>query len=279
MEKQPEEATGKNICIQNTKDASFFLNCGPKKNCPIGGMSRRLSFPEKNKSLKKAFVIIILLFSIISCNKKEEKVATKITKPKTKKIEFTYDDITFEYDEKEVEAEEDMPIFTIGFSTERGDIPEKILKHLSRLTSRFKNMGNYWVYEEAILDAAPLYMIHKNGLFIFTNDIDLAKNYSSGYGKKALSKAKAKRARKSGFMYSYIDWDNTISHFPRDFFNAEQNDMIDAMRGKTGKMELTSSKTTKEKTSFKLVYHFDGAKDSPGKHLLDLINTLYVVSR
>jgi len=202
-----------------------------------------------------------------------------VKKIKTKKIEFTYDENTFEYDEQEVEAEEDMPIFTLGFSTERGDIPEKVLKHLSRLTSRFKNMGAYWIYEEAILDAAPLYMIHKNGLFIFTNDADLAMNYAAGYGKNSIAKAKAKKARKSGFMYSYINWDSTISQFPRDFFNAEQNDMIDAMRGKTGTMELTSSKTTTEKTSFKLIYNFDGAKDSPGKHLLDLINTLYVVSR
>ena len=47
--------------------------------------------PEKFKSLKKAFVIIIVLFSIFSCNKTAEKVETKITtKPKPKKIEFGF---------------------------------------------------------------------------------------------------------------------------------------------------------------------------------------------
>jgi murein DD-endopeptidase MepM/ murein hydrolase activator NlpD len=40
--------------------------------------------------LKKVFVIIILVFSIISCNKTEEKVEIKISKPKTKKIEFGF---------------------------------------------------------------------------------------------------------------------------------------------------------------------------------------------
>ena len=39
-----------------------------------------------------------------------------IKKIKTKKIEFFYDEETFEYGEKEAEAEEDMPIFTVGFS-------------------------------------------------------------------------------------------------------------------------------------------------------------------
>lgn len=41
--------------------------------------------------MKKAVVILIVLFSIFSCNQKEEKqVETKITKPKPKKIEFGF---------------------------------------------------------------------------------------------------------------------------------------------------------------------------------------------
>jgi hypothetical protein len=172
-----------------------------------------------------------------------------------------------------------MPIFTIGFTTERGDIPEKVLNHLSRLTSRFQNMGNYWIYEDAILDAAPLYMINKNGLFIFTNDEDLAVNHANGFGSVALSKKEAKKSKKSGFMYANIDWAQAIDRFPRDFFSAQQNEIIDAMRGKTGIMELTTSKTTKEKTNFDLVYNFGGTYDNPGKYLLDMLNSLYVISK
>ena len=40
--------------------------------------------------MKKAFVIIIVLFSIFSCNKTAEKVETKTIKPKTKKVEFGF---------------------------------------------------------------------------------------------------------------------------------------------------------------------------------------------
>jgi len=202
-----------------------------------------------------------------------------IKKIKTKKIDYVYDLSTFEYEEIEVDAEEDMPIFTLGFSTDRGDIPEKVLGHLARLTSRFKNMGDYWIYEEAILDAAPLYMIHKNGLFIFTNDEDLAKNHSSGYGTSSIKGKIKKNVKKSGFMYSNINWGQAIDKFPKDFFSAEQNEIIDAMRGKTGTMELTSSKTTKLKTNFKLVYNFDGQYENSGKYLLDLVNSIYVISK
>jgi hypothetical protein len=44
-----------------------------------------------------------------------------IKKVKTKKIEFSYDENTFEYKEKEIEGEEEMPMFTVGFSTGRAD--------------------------------------------------------------------------------------------------------------------------------------------------------------
>ncbi len=40
--------------------------------------------------MKKAVVLIIILFSIFSCNKTDEKIETKITKPKTKKVEFGF---------------------------------------------------------------------------------------------------------------------------------------------------------------------------------------------
>ena len=202
-----------------------------------------------------------------------------IKKIKTTKIEFSYDEETFEYIEKEVEAEEDMPIFTLGFTTDRGDIPEKVLNHLSRLTSRFKNKGNYWVYEDAILEAAPLYMLNKNGLFIFTNDEDLAVNHSDGYGAEALSRTEAKKSKKSGFMYGYIDWAKAIEKFPRDFFDERENEIIDAMRGKTGAMHLTTSETTKEKTTFELIYSFEGSYENSGKYLLDLLNSIYVMSK
>lgn len=56
----------------------------------LGKRNHRLISQQKFKSLKKAVVIIIILFSIFSCKKTEEKVETKITKPKTKKVEFGF---------------------------------------------------------------------------------------------------------------------------------------------------------------------------------------------
>jgi hypothetical protein len=202
-----------------------------------------------------------------------------IKKVKTRKIEYIYDEKTFEFSEKEVEGEEDMPLFAFGLSTDRADIPEKILSHISRLTSQCKNYGKYWKFDNAILESIPLYMINRNGLFIFTNDEDLAINHSDGYGNEAISGKVARHIKNSGFMFAHIDWSKTIERLPREMFTTEQNDLLDAMREKTGIMELISSKTSKEKTSFDIVYNFSEQFGNSGKYILDLVNSIYVLSK
>lgn len=202
-----------------------------------------------------------------------------VKRVKTTRIEFFYDEQTFEYGEREVESEEDMPIFTLGFSTARPDIPNKILTHMSRLTSQFKNMGDYWVVEDAVLNSLPLYIINKNGLFILTNDEDLAKNHSNGYGSQALSKKAAAKAKSSGSMYAFLNWGEVLNRLPKEMFSSEQNELLDSMRGKTGVLELTSSKTTRQKTTYDVTYKFEGSYDNSGKYLLDLINSAYLLSK
>ena len=200
-----------------------------------------------------------------------------VKKIKTKKIVFDYDEETFEYLEKEVEAEEDMPVFTLGFSTDRTDIAELIMKRSTKISSRIKKEDDYWIYENAVLGAAPLYMIAKNDLFILTNDPDLAKNNSDGYGANALGKTSVKKAKKSGTLYGYADLGKAVESLPRELFTERDNEILDVVRGKEGSLEIVSSETTSEKTSFKLSYRFDGAMKENDTYILDLINSMYVI--
>jgi hypothetical protein len=140
-------------------------------------------------------------------------------------------------------------------------------------------MGEYWVVEDAVLNSLPLYIINKNGLFIFTNDEDLAKNHSDGYGSQSLTKKAAKRAKKSGSMYAYLNWSEVLNRLPKEMFSSEQNELLESMRGKTGVLELTSSKTTREKTTYNVTYKFEGSYENSGKYLLDLINSAYILSK
>lgn len=202
-----------------------------------------------------------------------------IKKIKTKKIIFEYNEDTFEYTEEEVEAEEDMPIFTFGFSTDRSDIPERILNHLTKLTTSCRNMGDYFIYDNIVLGAAPLYLITQNNLFILTNDSNLAEKHAKGYAPNSLSKELAKKAKKSGALYGYTDLGKSIERLPRDLFSDQENEMLDVVRGKTGAIELTSTETTVSGTTFNLQYKFEGQYENTGTYILDLINSLYVVSK
>ena len=198
---------------------------------------------------------------------------------KTKKIIFEYDEENFEYTEQEVEAEEEMPVFTFGFSTKRNDIPERILKRVARVYPELQNMGDYWVFEDGVLNTAPLFFILQNDLFIVTNDDDLARNHSKGYGSLALNKKTAKAAKKSGMMYAKVNTDRAIQDLPARMFNDYENELLDVIRGKSGDLVMSSSKSTKRNTEFQLSYNFNGAGADAGTYILDLINSLYIISK
>lgn len=202
-----------------------------------------------------------------------------IQKVKTRKYVFTYDEDTFEYTEEEVEAEEDMPIFTVGLTTGRNDIMDRFLYRLQRISPRMNKVKDYYVFDDAILESAPLYIISKKGLLLFTNDHNVAENHSNGYGKNALNSKTASKVKKNGFVYAEMDWKKSIDQVPRDLFTAEQNEVLDALKGKGGYMTLTSSKTTTKETNFHVVYSFDTTHGKTGKYLLDFVNSLYLLSK
>lgn len=202
-----------------------------------------------------------------------------IQKIKTKKVVFDYDEETFEYTERIEEAEEDMPVFTLGLTTENNEFAEKILNRIARLESKVQSRGEYWEVENGILNSASLYFILKNGLFIITNNEDLVKNHPGGYSKNSFSKQLGKKAKKSGVAYAYMDLGKAIESLPRSLFDDRENEMLDVVRGKKGTFELTSSSTTETETDFHFKYKFEGSIDNSGTYILDLINSLYVVTK
>lgn len=202
-----------------------------------------------------------------------------IKKVKTKKVIFDYDDETFEYTEQTVEAEEDMPIFTTGFSTDRSDITSKLLARICKIAPNWTKHENYIEIENGMLNAASLYLIVNDGIFIITNNEELAINNPKGFGANSLAKATQKKALKSGVAYSYIDLGKAIETLPKNLFSDRENQLIDVTRGKTGSLEFTSSGTSRNKTSFNLTYNFEGEYDSSGTYILDLINSMYVIAK
>lgn len=115
-------------------------------------------------------------------------------------------------------------------------------------------------------------------MFIVTNDRDLAENHREGYGKEALSKRAIKAIKKSGTMAGYANLQQVAQKFPSDFLDPSQQQLMDFLRNKTGSISLQSGETTEQSTSVTLNYSFNDTEKS-SKHFLDLLNTLYLLTK
>lgn len=202
-----------------------------------------------------------------------------IQKIKTKKIVFDYDEETFEYNEREEEAEEDLPIFSFGISTKNREFVEKILSRMSRIEDDITFEGNFWRVDNAVVNSVPLFIIPTDNAIILTNDEDQAFSFYDGYGKLALNKKRAKNAVKSGVMYAEVDVRKAIDNLPKAMFSSRENEMLDVLRKNVGSFVLTSDKTTVDKMSYSISYNYDGKDNSFGTYVLDLINSLYNVTK
>ncbi len=201
-----------------------------------------------------------------------------VEKVKVNQIEYIYDEENFDYKEIETESDEEIPVFTLGFASSRPDLFEMILEDLSRLSSRIKRKDGYWIVEDAILDATPVYLVCNKNTFLITNNRSLVESNINGFGSKSLSTKKIQRIKKSGVLYANVDLDEALHKFPIDFLDERQKRVIDRLKGKSGVFELTSGKSQVDFTKYQLSYTFDGDSSS-GEQFLDMINSLYIFSK
>ena len=196
----------------------------------------------------------------------------------TKKIEYNWNDENFEYSEIETESEEDIPVFTLGFASERTDLCELVLSDLSRLTSRIEKKEGYWVIKDAIFDAAPLYVVCTDQVLLLSNDTYLIDEHIDGYGREAISKKDLKRIKKSGVLFANMDLDRSINQFPQAFLDERQKKVLNDLKNNRGRIELSSNYSELTKTDYSLLYNFESTS-SQATQFLDMINAMFILSK
>jgi hypothetical protein len=201
-----------------------------------------------------------------------------VEKVRINKVEYVYDDENFDYSEIETESDEEIPVFTIGFASERPDLCQMILEDFSRLTSRIQKMDGYWKVEDAILDATPVYIFCTKKIFMISNDISLIDSNLKGYGNRSISGKRLKKLKKSGFLYANVDIDEAIEKFPLAFLDEKQKRVIERLQNQSGLFELSSSDSELDHTTYTMRYGFEGDGNF-GRQLLDMINSLYILSK
>lgn len=196
----------------------------------------------------------------------------------TKKIEYNWNDENFEYSEIETESEEDIPVFTLGFASERTDLCELVLSDLSRLTSRIEKKEGYWVIKDAIFDAAPLYVVCTDQVLLLSNDTYLIDEHIDGYGREAISKKDLKRIKNSGVLYASMDLDRSINQLPQAFLDERQKKVLNELKNNSGRIELSSNYSESTKTDYSLLYNFESTS-SQATQFLDMINAMFILSK
>jgi hypothetical protein len=201
-----------------------------------------------------------------------------VQKVMTKQIEYQYDEDNFDYSEIETETEEDIPVFTLGFASERTDLCEMVLQDLSRLTSRIEKKEGYWLVKDAILESAPLYIVCNPKVLLISNDEQFIKSHLSGYGKFKLSKKKIRKMKKAGVLYAKLDLGESLNQFPQAFLDSKQKKVLNNLKNNSGSIELSSQDSELSHTLYGLRYSFESAS-SKANQFLDMINALYILSK
>ena len=201
-----------------------------------------------------------------------------VQKVMTKQIEYQYDEDNFDYSEIETETEEDIPVFTLGFASERTDLCEMVLQDLSRLTSRIEKKEGYWLVKDAILESAPLYIVCNPKVLLISNDEQFITSHLTGYGKFKLSKKKIKKIKKAGVLYAKMDLGESLNQFPQAFLDSKQKKVLNNLKNNSGSIELSSKDSELSHTLYGLRYSFESTS-SKANQFLDMINTLYILSK
>ena len=196
----------------------------------------------------------------------------------TKRIEYEYNEDDFEYTEIETFAQEEIPVFTIGFASERTDLCEMVLSDLSRLTSRIEKKEGYWILKDVILDAAPMYVVCTPKVLLLSNDLSLVVDHLDGYGKGAISKKSVKKIKKSGVLYANLDLNQSLNEFPRAFLDERQKNVLNNLKTKSGSIVLKSELSELNKTDYSLHYNFESSSGKASQ-FLDMINALFILSK
>jgi len=201
-----------------------------------------------------------------------------VQKVMTKHIEYQYDEYNFDYSEIETETEEDIPVFTLGFASERTDLCEMVLQDFSRLTSRIEKKEGYWLVKDVILESAPLYIICNPKVLLISNDEQFITSHLTGYGKFKLSKKKIKKIKKAGVLYAKMDLGESLNQIPQAFLDSKQKKVLNNLKNNSGSIELSSKDSELSHTLYGLGYSFESTS-SKANQFLDMINTLYILSK
>lgn len=193
------------------------------------------------------------------------------------RIDYQYDEETFEYTELAIEENQDIPNLTVGFKTNKNDFLTRIARILAKTRVEIISHGAYYEAKDYVLNSIPVYFAIVDDIVLFSVDENLFTTHLHGYAKS--ERMNSKEAKKSRFTYIKFDVDKTLSKLPRELLTERQNELIGTLLNKTGVIEFKTKHISKKQAEFKLNYILNENIENNGKYLLDLVNSLYTFTK
>ncbi|HRO74585.1 MAG TPA: hypothetical protein PLP27_00375 [Crocinitomicaceae bacterium] len=198
-------------------------------------------------------------------------------KIKVSHIDYQYDEETFEYSETETEEDQDVPNITIGLKSEKPEFIARVARLMSKVQPDIIKHDNYYEVKNAFLNTVPVYFAVVKDVLIISVDENLFTTHIDGYAKS--EQIKISKAKKSKFTYINVNLDQTIKKLPRELLSEKQNEIIGTLIDKTGNIEFKTKKISPKDARFQLTYTLNEDIENNGKYLLDLVNSLYTLTK
>ena len=198
-------------------------------------------------------------------------------KIKVSHIDYQYDEETFEYSETETEEDQDIPNITIGFKSEKPEFIARVVRLMSKVQPDVIKHDHYYEVRNAFLNTVSVYFAVVKDVLVISVDENLFTTHLNGYAKS--EQIKISKAKKSKFTYINVNLDQTIKKLPRELLSEKQNEIIGTLIDKTGIVEFKTKKISSKDARFQLTYTLNEDIENNGKYLLDLVNSLYTLTK
>jgi hypothetical protein len=190
------------------------------------------------------------------------------------KTSYDYDEETFEYEEREEQYQDLVPIMTWAISTDKAYLLGKFMKAATAYADEeIVKHENYYEIKKGPMGGTPFYVAIKKEVILVTNEKSLVQDHIDGYD-KGVDKEIAKAIKETRFVYANMD----MQQMPDDLLSFTTSkgdrDFIEAMKDKTGSLEFKMAEVTDDYQKVTATFRYSKNYKNGMFYLMDIIDTL-----
>lgn len=191
------------------------------------------------------------------------------------KTTYDYDEETFEYEERQETGIERIPAITFGMATTRGYLVTKFMNAMAaQENGAVTKEEGYYKMKSGPIPGVTFYLMVQGDIIILTNEQDIIRNNSKGYGKNALSGTQAKKAGNAKLMYAHVNLENLPQELTELITNPSDRKFIRALSEKPGYIALEMGDMGKSSYALKATYTYHGKQKSGAHYLMEVLNLM-----